>query len=555
MSEVQTQRDNAIEAVREIWRSGEKLLKGFKLYGAGHANAAAFSGDLHQKLAAFLSAHGALEVVLTTQTVFFEGEKLLRGAGGADKNFAHALGLAGVTKLRFEPGFDRDELDRLFTVLVKNAGNEDELLTQLWATPLPHLKWSSASAIDRADPDDPATAAWLRAALKIVERGKAKSLDPVARKPPSLADLVRDGLAELTAVPGPPWEKLRLTPEDLQTIRTEMRSQRDLTVRALGYALDPAQPDAELAAQLVVPMLEQLVGSGELGELCRLLEQLGHTPLGPEGASGLIASRLEEIARKALASLEQGQARPAEATELLRKLGSAALPAIVAALARLPAEARGAALDATADYLDQALVALTDVLATLPAEAALDVVARATGVGGAVAIDLYDAAARHPAPEVAAAGARLAREPTVFSPRRAFAAIAGGDSALRAAALEYACRENTPGAGAAIEALLQDASFKTLPIDDKKALLAALATLDRERGLIAARQLFSQKSLRGGVAFDETRAAAALTLGRLGDADSRRALEQLASRASPVLKDACLEALNRIDEIAGSQMP
>ena len=78
---------------------------------------------------------------------------MLRGAGGADKNFAYALGLAGVTKLRFEPGFERDELDRFFTVLVKNAGDEDELLTQLWATPLPHLKWSSASAIDRADPD------------------------------------------------------------------------------------------------------------------------------------------------------------------------------------------------------------------------------------------------------------------------------------------------------------------------------------------------------------------------------------------------------------------
>ncbi len=555
MSEVQSPRDNPIEAVREIWRCGDKLLKGFKLYGAGHANAAAFAGDLHQKLAGFLAAHQSLEVVLTTQTVFFEGEKLLRGAGGADKNFAHALGLAGVTKLRFEPGFERDELDRFFTVLVKNAGDEDELLTQLWATPLPHLKWSSASAIDRADPDDAATAAWLRAALKIVERGKAKSVDPVARKPPGLADLARDGLAELTAVPGPPWERLKLTSEDLQAIRSELMSQRDLTVRALGYALDPARPDPELGAQLVLPVLERLVGSGELGQLCRLLEQLGQTPLGPEGATRLLGSRLEEIARKALVALEQGRARPAEATALLRRLGVAALPAIVGALARLPTEARGAALDATADYLEQALVTLTDTLTTLPAEAALEVIARASQVGGAVAIDLYDAAAHHAVPEVAAEGARLAPEPTVFSPRRALAAIGANDLALRAAALEYACREKTPGAAAAVEALLQEAGFKTLPIEEKKALLSALATLDPERGLGAARQLFSQKSLRGGLAFDETRAAAALTLGRLGDVHSRRALEGLAGRASPGLKDACLEALNRIDEVAGSQTP
>ncbi|MHB8878100.1 MAG: hypothetical protein ACYC8T_30755, partial [Myxococcaceae bacterium] len=171
-----------LESVRDIWRAGEKLVRGYKLYGLGHGNTRVFVSDLHGKLSAWFASRGALEVTLTPTDVLIDGEKVFRGEGG-EHNWAQPLAVSGVVRLRLEPGLDPVELERLFSLLLPKAvGAGDELTTRLWTESFAHVHWKLDSELDRADPRDEATANWLRAALQLVQAGKAETVERTPKR-------------------------------------------------------------------------------------------------------------------------------------------------------------------------------------------------------------------------------------------------------------------------------------------------------------------------------------------------------------------------------------
>src|SRR4051794_31372854 len=94
-------RESPLEAARDVWRAGEKLLRGQKLYGDGHATTHTFAVEMHAVLDAYLKRFGALEVTLSPGDVLLDGESVLRSEA-PDKNFAHALAHEGVVRLRLE---------------------------------------------------------------------------------------------------------------------------------------------------------------------------------------------------------------------------------------------------------------------------------------------------------------------------------------------------------------------------------------------------------------------------------------------------------------------
>ena len=546
-------RGTPLDAVRDIWRSGEKLVRGSKLYGVGHANTRVFVTDLMTRLAAWFASRGPLEVALTPTDVLLEGEKVLRGEG-VDRNFAHPLAVSGVVRLRFEPGLDGPELERLFALLLPKAvGTGDELTTRLWTENFAHVKWMVDSELERADPKDEATANWLRAAMAIMERARAETVERTAKRPPNLAELTRDGLCAIEAVPGPPFDKVQVTREAYQALVAETKADADMAVRSLAHLIEPGREPSEaelkIAGELLVPMLGKLAASGEVAQAERLLGLLDRGPLDAAARARVLEPAADALARTCVAAVKAGKASAAAAANVLKRLGPGAADALVEGAATLPAGADRQALAALVpSFGDKGLEALGFHLAKMPEDAALEMLGPLAAMKTPSAIDVYDAARLHPSPAVAKEGNRRAADSSQMSPGRAAATLSSSDARRRQAAVAFLRKSRSAAAGPAIEAVIGSDAFKGFGLDEKKELLGALVDLSPAAALSAARRLFSQKALLGGSALEESRISAALALGRLGDAASRGDLEAVANgRAHAALKDAAAQAVRQID--------
>ena len=549
-----------LDLVRDIWRAGEKLVRGNKLYGLGHPNTRTFVTELSGRFKAWFDTRGPLEVTLTSSEVLLDGEKALRGEG-AERNFAHPLAEAGVTRLCFEPGLTPSELERFFGLLMPAAGTgAEELTTHLWTERLAHVHWTLDSELDRVDPKDEATAHWLKAALALIERARAESVERTPPRAPDPAQLSRDGLVDLKGVPPLPWDKVKITREQLAALTAEARADAELAVRGLGHLLEgrsPTEAELKLASELVVPALDRLASSGEVDEAERLLKLLDGGAVDEDTRNQLLAPAADKLARGCLVAVRDAGASAETAIRVVRRLGPAAAPAVVDAVGELAkGPVRQELVELLPDLGDPGLAALTDRLAGLAEEPARELLEAVAQKRGPLTIDLWDAARQHPAPTIAALGARRASNQYTLSPRRAMAQLSSPEPRTRMAAVAFLHKSGARSAAPAIDALAGEDSFKDLSLDQKKELLAALASLDPALGVSAARRLFSQKALLRGQAHEETRLAAAVTLGLLGDQQSRGELQAAATgKGVGPFRDACMQALRQLDAAAGRRKP
>ena len=235
----------------------------------------------------------------------------------------------------------------------------------------------------------------------------------------------------------------------------------------------------------------------------------------------------------------------------MARLGPRTTRVVLESASVLPAEARRQVLSGLPGFGAEAVPPVAEALPAMEEEVAVDVLAAVASMPPPLLVDVWDIAAEHAAPAVASAGRSRQAPPGTFSWGRALAALGGNDAARRSLALEFLGRHPTPMASGALEALAGSDRFRQLALEEKKALLLTLAQVDPAQALSTARRLFAQKSLLGGQGQDEVRAAAAVALGELGDRESRSAVEQARlGRASQLLKDACQQALQRIDQKA-----
>jgi hypothetical protein len=547
------QRGTPVDAVRDIWRAGEKLVRGNKLYGVGHANTRVFVTDVLTRLTAWFASRGPLEVVLTPTDVLFEGEKVLRGEG-VERNFAHPLAISGVVRLKFEPGLEAPELERLFALLQPKAVSAgDELTTRLWTETFTHVKWMIDSELERADPKDEATANWLRAAMAILQRARADTLERTAKRPPNLAELARDGLCAIEAVPGPPLDKVLLTREAYQAAVAETKADADMAVRSLAHLIEagrePTEAELKLAGDLLVPALTKLAANGEVAQAERLLGLLDRGPLDAAARAKVLEPAADALARTCVAAVKAGKVAAAAAANVLKRLGPGAADALVESAGGMPAGPDRLALAALLPaFGERGLEALAFHLAKMPEDAALELLGPVASMKTPTAIDVYDAARQHPSPAVVKEGARHGGDASQMSPGRAAANLTSPDARRRQAAVAFLRKGRGAAAAPAIEALIDSDAFKGFGLEEKKELFAALAELSPKAALPLARRLFAQKALLGGAAQEESRIAAALALGRLGDQSSRDELEAVANgRGHAALKEAAAHAMRQID--------
>jgi hypothetical protein len=540
-------RSTPISAAREIWRAAEKLLKGYRLYGRGHQNVRGFVSEVVAKFQAHFERFGRLEAELVGKEVLISGEHLFHDES-PDRNFLMPLAQAGVRHVVFEPGTTSHELERFFDALTTSSGpGEDDLPTKLWMGDLAHIKWSKVNEVDAADPNDEAAAVWIRAALQIVERCMSPGVERKPRRLPSLADIARDGIAELSKVPPPPWDKATLTPEMRASMVEALDSPGSAGERTVLYLAEaltrPRDEDLGLIGEMLVPALQGLVERHDYARATGLLHALDAWQLTPAQREALFGRGAEKVAASTLAGLSAPGSRGA-ILSLVRLMGGAAASAIVDAYIEAPADDLAEILRTHGDAV---CAAIEQRLPSTEEDRAVSLVSLAGKIGGAVAVDVFDAAAKHPSERIAAEGRRRAPPPSTLSPARAAAQLISANPAARSAALDFLVRKGVRSAASAIETVTGSAEFRGYDGEEKRNLLEALGRLDRVRALSAGRRLLSEKSLLGGARQDETRAAAAWLLGELGDEPSRGLLEELANgRVREELKRAVSEALGRM---------
>ena len=144
-----------------------RTLKTCRLYDEANPTVVRFREDLATSLTAFLSGRDGLRLDVGSSTLSHSGQ-IVQIARSREDNLAGVLHRDGIRSLTIASGIDASELDTLVDLLLQvtsPAGGDDDLVTLLWDTNLPHVVLETVPVEGEADggaedstPEESATA-------------------------------------------------------------------------------------------------------------------------------------------------------------------------------------------------------------------------------------------------------------------------------------------------------------------------------------------------------------------------------------------------------------
>lgn len=553
-----------LDRVRDLFVTLAKALRAYQLYDENNPVYKRFVGSLH---AAFrdLWDEGVerLPVQVEEDRITWVREEVYRAESRSD-SISWLFYKDGVREITFLPGIEDAELETFLSVLQRARSlspESDDLLTILWEADLAHFQYHYVDVLAESI-DGPLLDEHQQPDLRLVLRGELS------------ADDIPDAASAVEAGEEVPAARTRLTDDfnptlysldarEMEQLRNELDREmaRDLRGDVLAALFDRLEEPQNPGRQseiigILRTLLPNFLSRGEIRSAADVLEEL--TDL-LEDADVLDDTRREqavqivdELSQKEsieelIRALQDGSIRPGprELSDFLRHLGAGALePLVRAAEETDEKDLRPVLRDAVKGIATQNHAAL---LALLDSD---DPVVVAGGARLAGRIQLVDAGPRlGELLEHDDEGVQLAAIEAAVSLRASTAASAlesaldHPDREIRiAAAKGLGELRYRPGAKS-LKSALSGKKIRQADLSEKIAFFEAFGLLAGEEGVAFLDRMLNARGLLGRRESPDLRACAALALGKIKTAPSRRALLAAEREEDPVIRSAVNRAL------------
>jgi HEAT repeat protein len=464
----------------------------------------------------------------------------------------------GVRSLSFKPGVEETEIVRFLGVLqqAKNlqADAPDDLLTLLWAQDFQFIAYTFRElASENAVP---------------IEAGA-----PIPSTPPTT---VRQYVEE----EAPPKREGLVSIDDFDTTLyflddneigylkkdVDREYAQDLRRNVLSMLFDllELQTYGTVRAELISiaeNFIPYLLGAADFRSVSFILRETRvllqrARELIPEHRQTLesLPGRLSQrdALSQLLQSLDEAAVHPTEEelTELFQELRAEALPTLMSWLPKLNNERVRDLVQAAAARLAQANAA--EVLKALASD---DAAAQFEMVKLAGRLKLPGAPeGMQPLLEKGERALKLAvveALTAIASPsamRLLEQAIDDGDRDVRIAAVRCLASRGYRNAAGRVEALVAGSKLKNADLTEKMAFFEAFGSLVGAKGIAALDKMLSAKGLLGKKEDPETRACAAMALGKIRTPEARAALEKSAQDKEPLVRNAVSRAMREVGQ-------
>ncbi|HYK83419.1 MAG TPA: HEAT repeat domain-containing protein [Gemmatimonadales bacterium] len=473
-----------------------------------------------------------------------------------NESIAWTLFKDGVRSLTFKPGVEETEVVRFLGVLQQartlQADAPDDLLTLLWAQDFQFVTYTFRELLG--------------------EGAAAPEAGPAAAAPPP--GQVRQYVEEEAAPTRPGVVSLEdfdttlyfLEDAEIGYLKHEVEREyaQDLrrNVLAMLFDLLELQTYGTVRAELlsiVENFIPYLLGAGDFRSVAYILREVRTLldrarELIPEHQAALsgLPARLSQpdALSQLLQALDEAAAHPTEEdlAELLQELTAQALPTLMGWIPKLHDQQVKELVHAAASRLAQANAA--EVLKALASD------------DGAAQLEMVRLAGRLKLP-----GAPDGMEPLLASGDRTLKlavvealqaisspgalrllekAIDDVDRDVRIAAVRFLGARGYRNAMARVESAVSGAKLKQADLTEKMAFFEAFGALVGARGIPTLDKILTAKGLLARREDPETRACAAMALGKIRTAEARAALERAAQDKEPLVRNAVSRALRDV---------
>jgi HEAT repeat protein len=463
----------------------------------------------------------------------------------------------GIREVSIKRGFEFDELEKMLDILqrARNAAPEqDDLLTMLWEADFIHLRYRYVDVgTEAVAPIDGEHGGGSGGG-----EGEPASPDEVRAAAHSPPDQSRPGVVNMQDFDATLYF---LDEKELDYLRREIEREYagDLRRNVVSILLDiwEAQPAArEEIADIIETLLLFLLASGELRSVAYLLAEstvaaTRGNAVTPEHRLRLAAIPEHLSADEPLGQLLQAldetadQAPPVELAALFAELRPAALGTALAWIPRLRNASVRAMVESAADRLavSQSAELVKLVLSANPVVSA-EAIRRCTVLKVAAAVPSLskvlsgdDATVRLSAVHaLAAIGSLSAMQALERS-------VDDSDREVRLATVKAVLLKKHRGAFAKLEHKVKEKAAASLDMTERTVVFEAYGAMCGEGGIAFLDQLLNGKGFFGGREDPETRACAAMALGRIGTKKSKESLQKAAEEKDVVVRNAVFRAL------------
>jgi hypothetical protein len=499
----------------------------------------------------------------TDDLVFDVGETELRWEDNVvysqdqrNESIAWTLFKDGVRSLTFRPGVEETEIVRFLGVLQQarnlQADAPDDLLTLLWAQDFQFVAYTFRElASENAAP---------------IEKGEAIPSTPpgqIQHRVQEEAPPKREGLVSIDDFDTTLYF---LEDNEIDYLKKDVDREysQDLRRNVLSMLFDllELQTYGTVRAELisiVENFIPYLLGAGDFRSVAYILRETRAIlqrarEIIPEHRKTLegLPSRLSQrdALSQLLQSLDEAAMHPTEEelAELFQELSPEALPTLMGWIGRLHNERVKDLVQAAAARLAQANAG--EVLKALGSEDA------------AAQLEMVKLAGRLKLP-----GAPDGMEPLLASGDRALKlavvealtaiaspsalrllerAIDDGDRDVRIAAVRFLASRGYRNAAARVESIVSGSKLRNADLTEKMAFFEAYGALVGAKGIAALDKLLVAKGLLGKREDPETRACAAMALGKIRTPEARAVLERAAQDKEPLVRNAVTRALREV---------
>ncbi len=547
----------SVDEVSELFSSIAKAMRAFALY---LPNNPIYQRAIEQVRAQFAPVWEATdELVLDVrETALVWGEEVVYSRDQKAESLAWTLYKDGVRSLSLLKGVERDEIVSFLETIVQartlSAEAEDDLLTLLWEREFERIRYSYTDLLaEGVDPLEPEGA------------GPEAPPEEVTQ---AVQEEVRPGLPGVISLEDFDSTLYFLEENEIERLRDEITREYQLDLRqnvlAVLFDLIEVQEDEEVRSEIVgivSRFLPYFLGGGDYRSVGYLLRE-----------AKAVLDRVRSLNpqhRLTLRDLPVQLSHPEAIEQLLQAIDGAMAPPSAEELGQLFAEIRPEALPVLLSWLVQLSTAQVREVVEKAAErlAEQQPAALASAITGAE-------------PGVAELGARLAGRLRLAGAVGALGQqLQRDDLTVRLAAAEALAAIATPGALQALVAAVGDGSrdvrivavralgskrfrnglsavegavegrglrdwdlTEKMAVFEAYALIGGAAVVPRLEPMLSTRGLFRKRH------DPETRACAALALGKVGTQEARKALERAAADKEILVRNAVAQALRGGEE-------
>ncbi len=498
-----------------------------------------------------------------TETEFIWEENVVFSWEDKSDSVAWALYKDGVRTLLLLPGVEDNEIINLLDVIHKArnlaADAADDLLTLFWEQDFQHVRYVTIEVgEDGAAPLEPSADGWRAAAAPPAEQ--------VRKQVEEDAEGEADGPTGIVSTEDFDSTLYFLDEAELDYLKREIEREyeQDLRANVIARVFDlmELQTYTTVRAELISiteNLLPYLLGVGDFNSVAYVLRELRvilerARELGPEHRKALdeLPAKLSQADAldQLFQSLDEAVVHPTEQelNDLFGELRPEALRSVLVWLPKLSSENVRELLENAAQRLAQAHPQqVVETLETADGDVLLDAIRLVAklklppfvaALGALLQRD--DAGVRHAAVDA------LAATGSSGALRELENAIDDEDRETRLAAVRVLGERGHRRAFPKIEAVVAGKALKHLDLSEKKAFFEAYGRLAGAPGIKVLQPLLETKGLLRRREDPETRACAAMALGKIGNPEAQSLLEQIKGEKEPIVRNAVAQALREV---------